>query len=90
MYLHPIINLQAIAVAEYYGWEIIMDKALYCHTVATETAKAFVSANMPQYIHSTGSDGFAEDFAKKYAEAYMVAENYYNSNHSKWLAQSKH
>lgn len=25
MYLHPIINLQAIAVAEYYGREIIMD-----------------------------------------------------------------
>lgn len=25
MYLHPIINLQAIAVAEYYGREIIME-----------------------------------------------------------------
>lgn len=57
-----------------------MDKELFFHTVATETAKAFTSSNMPEYINNSGTMGFAEDFAKKYAEAYAIAENYYSKN----------
>ena len=53
-----------------------MDKELFFHTVATETAKAFTSSNMPEYINNSGTMGFAEDFAKKYA----AAENYYSKN----------
>lgn len=42
-----------------------MDEDLFFHTVATETAKAYVSSNMPQYIHD-GSQKFAEDVGGYY------------------------
>lgn len=51
-----------------------MDKELFYHTVATETAKAYVSSNMPDYIES-GSANYAKDFAEKYIEAYEIAKN---------------
>lgn len=56
-----------------------MDKDLFFHTVASETAKAYVSSNMPQYIHD-GSQKFAEDFSEKYFEAYKVAQKMYDKN----------
>ena len=56
-----------------------MDKDLFFHTVATETAKAYVSSNMPQYIHD-GSQKFAEDFSEKYFEAYKVAQEVFDKN----------
>lgn len=51
-----------------------MDKELFYHTVATETAKTYVSNNMPLYINS-GSANYAKDFAEKYIEAYEIAKN---------------
>lgn len=51
-----------------------MDKELFYHTVAAETAKAYVSNNMPLYINS-GSANYAKDFAEKYIEAYEIAKN---------------
>ena len=51
-----------------------MDKELFYHTVATETAKAYVSNNMPLNINS-GSANYAKDFAEKYIEAYEIAKN---------------
>lgn len=51
-----------------------MDKELFYHTVATETAKVYVSNNMPLYINS-GSANYAKDFAEKYIEAYEIAKN---------------
>lgn len=66
-----------------------MNQEMFAHTVATETAKAFTSSNMPEYMNESGSIGFANDFSKKYFEAYEVAINYYNDNKaklkSKWL-----
>ena len=50
-----------------------MDKELFYHTVATETAKAYVSNNMPLYINS-GSANYAKDFAEKYIEASGIKE----------------
>lgn len=51
-----------------------MDKELFYHTVATKTAKAYVSSNMPDYKES-GSANYAKDFAEKYIEAYEIAKN---------------
>ena len=61
-----------------------MDKELFCHTVASETAKAFTSTNMSEYINVSGSAGFAKDFAEKYLEAYSIAKKTYNDNSPKW------
>lgn len=55
-----------------------MDKEKACHAIALETAKAFVSCNMPEYINSTGSAGHAKDMAEKYIDAYKIAEKVFN------------
>ena len=57
-----------------------MDEKLFFHTVATETAKAYVSSNMPQY-QIDGFQKFAEDFSEKYFEAYKVAQKVFDKNH---------
>lgn len=54
-----------------------MDEKLFFHTVATESAKAYVNSNQPEY-QRTGTKGYAKDFAQKYLEAYKVAMDVYN------------
>jgi hypothetical protein len=61
-----------------------MDKISFCDTVALETARAFVSSNMPEYINNSGTEGFAKDFSQKYLEAYQIANKYYTENHIKY------
>ena len=56
-----------------------MDKELFFHTVATESAKAYVSSNAPEYMES-GTEGFAKDFSEKYLAAYKVAMSVYEEN----------
>lgn len=56
-----------------------MDEKLFFHTVATETAKAYTSSNMPEYVHE-GASKFAEDFSVKYFEAYKAAKEFYDKN----------
>ena len=63
-----------------------MDKDLFFHTVATETAKAYTSSNMPQYLHD-GSQKFAEDFSEKYFEAYKVAQEMYEHSKARLKAE---
>ena len=53
-----------------------MDKISFCDTVALETARAFVSSNMTEYINNSGTEGFAKDFSQKYLEAYQIANKY--------------
>lgn len=45
-----------------------------CHAIALETAKAFTSSNMPEYINSAGAAGYTKDMAEKYIAAYKQAE----------------
>lgn len=55
-----------------------MDKTLFLHTVATETAKVYTESNKPEYL-MTGIEGFVKDFSSKYLEAYKIAEDLYNN-----------
>lgn len=51
-----------------------------CHEIALETAKTFVSTNMPEYIHSTGTTGYTRDMVEKYIAAYKQAEEIFQQN----------
>ena len=50
-----------------------MDSRQACHEIALESAKAYVTANMPEYINSKGLKGYATDMAKAYIDAYEAA-----------------
>lgn len=62
-----------------------MDEKLFFHTVATESAKAYVNCNLPEY-QKTGTKGYAKDFAQKYLEAYKVAMDVYSDQSVKLKA----
>ena len=55
-----------------------MNKELACHKIALESAKAFVNANMPEYIHVKGIKGYAMDMAQTYIDAYNAAQSVFN------------
>lgn len=51
-----------------------MDQQQVCHEVALESAKAYVNANMPEYINSKGLKGYAADMTRAYLDAYEAAK----------------
>lgn len=51
-----------------------MDTKLACHAIALEAAKSYVNANLPEYLNSSGIEGFTKDMAQQYIDAYKVAE----------------
>ena len=55
-----------------------MDKKTACHAIALEASKAFVAANMPEYVNNSGVKGFAKDMAQQYIDAYKSAESVFN------------
>lgn len=50
----------------------MFDVKIVAHEIAMEAAKAYVQSNLPEY-KERGTAGYAEDMARKYAEAYPVA-----------------
>ncbi len=55
-----------------------MDKNLACHEIAMETARAYISSNMPEYVNISDSKGYAKDMAEKYYEAYREAKKVFD------------
>ena len=55
-----------------------MDTKQACHAIALESAKAYVNANTPEYLHSKGIEGYARDMAQVYIDSYKVAEKVFH------------
>lgn len=55
-----------------------MDKKLACHSIALESAKTYVNANLAEYINDKGISAYAKDMAQQYIDAYKVAEKVFH------------
>lgn len=51
-----------------------MDNKQACHAIALDAAKAYVTANMPEYVNAGGIEAYAKDMAQQYIIAYKTAE----------------
>lgn len=60
-----------------------MNKDTLCHKIALEAAKAFCSSNLPEYINSSGEDGYVEDMMKHYFHSLEIAKKCYDNNYKK-------